>query len=54
MNGVPFSSRWRVVETGQVLTVEDRIGSGSEFDIWMPSCRAAIQYGRKTVHIEPA
>lgn len=51
MNGVPFGSRWRVVETGQVYVVNDRIGHGSQFDIWMGSCSAARSYGRRTIHI---
>ena len=29
--------------------VLDRIGYGTALDIWMPSCGAAIQYGRRGV-----
>jgi 3D (Asp-Asp-Asp) domain-containing protein len=29
--------------------VRDRIGSGSRLDIFMPSCWAATQWGRRTV-----
>lgn len=55
MNNVPLFSRWRIVGTEQVLTVEDRIGHGSQFDIAMPGdCTAAKQYGRRTIQIEPA
>lgn len=52
MNGVPFGSRWRVVETAAVYTVEDRIGHGSGLDIYMASCAAARRYGRRGVHLE--
>lgn len=51
MNGVPLGSRWHVVELGRTFIVEDRIGHGSQFDIWFASCEAAIQYGRRTVTI---
>lgn len=53
-NWAPFGSRWRIVATGQVLTVNDRVGHGSAFDIFMPSCPAAISYGRRTIQIEAA
>lgn len=29
--------------------VKDRIGWGSQLDIWMPFCQDAIQWGRRTV-----
>lgn len=55
MNGVPFGSRWEVLSgpwAGRVLTVADRIGHGSQFDVAMPgNCRAAINYGRRTIKI---
>ena len=51
MNGVPFGSRWQVEETGATYYVNDRIGSGSDFDIWTSSCSAAMAYGRQTIHI---
>lgn len=54
MNGVPLGSRWRVLETGAVYTVNDRIGSGSDFDIYFSSCGSANAYGRRTVTIEQA
>lgn len=31
------------------FTVADRIGYGTELDIWMPSCSDAAGYGRRTV-----
>lgn len=52
MNGVPLGSRWRVNETGIVYRVNDRIGHGSGFDIWMASCSEAVMYGRRTVTVE--
>jgi 3D (Asp-Asp-Asp) domain-containing protein len=55
MNGVPLGSRYRVLNgplAGAVLTVEDRIGSGSRFDVWLASCSAAISYGRRTIDVE--
>ena len=55
MNGVPFGTKYQILsgtEAGQVKTVEDRIGSGSEFDIWMGSCDQAIQYGRQQINIQ--
>lgn len=55
MNGVPFGSQWKVHDgpmAGRIFTVNDRIGHSSQFDIWMSSCNAAIQYGRKHIHIE--
>lgn len=32
-------------------TVRDRIGRGSELDIWMASCSGAIAYGRRVVGV---
>jgi 3D (Asp-Asp-Asp) domain-containing protein len=53
MNGVPMGSRWRVVETGEVYVVADRVGHSSGFDIAMPAdCAAAVRYGRRTVTVE--
>lgn len=57
MNNVPLGSRWTVLSgpyTGRTLTVEDRIGYGSGFDIWMSSCDAARAYGRRTIQVRPA
>ena len=55
MNGVPFGSKWKVLSgpmAGRTFTVNDRIGHSSQFDIWMASCDACYQYGRKTIDIE--
>lgn len=55
MNHVPFGSRYRVLngpKKGKVLKVEDRIGSGSQFDIWVNSCRGAKYYGRRHIRIQ--
>ncbi len=54
MNCVPFGTRYSVLDgprAGQTYTVKDRIGHGSDFDIWMSSRAAAIDYGRRTVTI---
>lgn len=55
MNGVPFGSRWEILSgslRGRVLTVGDRIGHGSGFDVAMPgACGAARQYGRQAITI---
>lgn len=57
MNGVPLGSKYQVVdgpEAGKIYTIEDRIGHSSEFDIAFPGdCEAAMQYGRRTINIEP-
>lgn len=48
-------TKWRVVEgptAGRTYTVADTGGPRATFDIWMPSCPAAIQYGRPTILIE--
>ncbi len=52
MNSAPLGSTWRVVGSGATYTVNDRIGSGSEFDIYFSSCGAADGYGRQTITIE--
>lgn len=56
MNGVAFGTRWRILDgplAGRVLTVADRIGHSSQFDVAMPGdCQAARRYGRRTVTIE--
>ena len=56
MNGVPLGSSWRVLDgslAGSVLTVNDRIGHSSEFDIWFDDCDAAAGYGRQTIAVVP-
>ena len=55
MNGVPLGTKFRVRSgplQGSVLTVKDRVGYGSDFDIAMPdACRQAYNYGRRTINI---
>ncbi len=57
MNGVPLGTKYQVVsgpEAGKIYTIEDRIGHSSDFDIAYPGdCDAAIEYGRRTIRIEP-
>jgi 3D (Asp-Asp-Asp) domain-containing protein len=36
---------------GKVLYGADHIGSGSEFDIWMPTCDQANVYGRRGIQV---
>lgn len=52
-NDWPFGTLLEVVGYGEV-TVEDRIGSGSQLDIWMPSCAAAREFGRRWLEVEAA
>lgn len=55
MNDVAFGSQWLVLDgtmAGRVFTVKDRIGSGSDFDIWIYDCNAAIRYGRQHIRIQ--
>jgi hypothetical protein len=56
MNGQPIGTRIQVLSgprAGETLVVEDRIGSGSSFDIAYPGdCQAAQQYGRRTISIQ--
>lgn len=56
MNNVPLGSRWKILTgplKGQTLTVEDRIGHSSQFDVAMPGdCRAARRYGRQRIRIQ--
>lgn len=55
MNGVPLGTRFRVLtgpQQGEVVTIKDRVGSGSEFDVAMPgACTRAARYGRRIVNI---
>lgn len=49
-----LGSVWEVLSgprQGARLEVTDRIGKGSQFDIWMASCSEARAYGRHTIHI---
>jgi hypothetical protein len=47
-------STWRILTgplAGRVVTVEDK-GPKAEFDVYVTSCPAAIQYGRRTIVVE--
>lgn len=51
---LPRGSSWRVLNgplAGNVYTVKDT-GPSAYFDIWMSSCDAANQYGRREIQIE--
>ena len=54
MNSLPLGSLVRLVgvtfEGRRLFTVRDRIGWGSEMDLWTASCTAARAWGRRTVH----
>jgi len=53
-NAYPLGTRLRVSPSpvGEVVTVEDRIGHGSELDFALPGdCAAAIAWGRRRVVI---
>lgn len=55
MNGVPLGTRWRVHDgpfAGATLEVIDRIGHGTDFDIWFERCDDAMAYGRRTITVE--
>ena len=55
MNGVPLGSRWYVHDgpfAGTTLEVADRIGHGTDFDIWFEHCSDAMAYGRRTITVE--
>jgi 3D (Asp-Asp-Asp) domain-containing protein len=45
-NRWPFGTRLRVEHVG-VVTVTDRIGWGSDLDLYMTSCSEARQFGRR-------
>src|SRR5687768_344478 len=55
MNGVPFGTRVHLrgpqtfLNGRRIFYVRDRIGHGTELDLWTPSCRAAIRWGRRGV-----
>lgn len=48
-NGYALGTRLTV--NGRRYVVRDRIGWGSELDIWMPSCAAAVVFGRRVVKV---
>ena len=55
MNGVPLGTEWLVHEgprAGTVFEVTDRIGHGTQFDIWFADCDDAVAYGRRVITIE--
>jgi len=43
---IPFGTRISIEGVG-IFTVEDRIGHGSEFDIFTPDCSEAPRFGRQ-------
>jgi 3D (Asp-Asp-Asp) domain-containing protein len=52
MNALPLGTRIRVerpIAGRRRFTVKDRIGYGTELDVWRSSCAAAIGFGRRTV-----
>ncbi len=54
MNGIPFGTRVELLGgtfAGTVFTVEDRIGWGSELDVFQSSCSAAWNYGREQIPV---
>jgi 3D (Asp-Asp-Asp) domain-containing protein len=54
MNGPRFGTRlWaqRSPFGARSFTVEDRIGSGSQLDFWVPSCWQARAWGRRSVRV---
>ncbi len=52
MNAAPLGSTWQVLGSGSTYTVNDRIGSGSDFDIYFSSCSDADAFGRQTLTIQ--
>jgi 3D (Asp-Asp-Asp) domain-containing protein len=48
---VPFGTRVRIGDLG-TFVVEDRIGHGSEFDVYMSSCSRADEFGRRRLTVE--
>ncbi len=53
-NGLPLGTHvWitPAVRGRHRWTVRDRIGWGTQLDLWAPTCTQAIAYGRRTVHL---
>jgi 3D (Asp-Asp-Asp) domain-containing protein len=53
-NGLPLGTRvWidPAVRGRHRWTVRDRIGWGTELDLWAPSCGQAVAYGRRVVRL---
>lgn len=51
-NLFPFGTRLRVPGWPVVVTITDRIGWGSQLDLFSPSCRGAVQWGRRSLLVE--
>lgn len=51
MNHIPLGTRFYSPTLDRHFVVEDRIGHGTEFDIWFPSCDLAVDYGRRNIVI---
>ena len=53
MNGVPLGTEWRRPRRARapapIFEVTDRIGHGTQFDIWFADCDDALAYGRRTI-----
>lgn len=52
-NFLPFGTRIKIPDYfgNKIFVVEDRMAYSNRIDIWMPSYREAIQFGRKNVRI---
>jgi hypothetical protein len=52
-NRHPFGTRIRLLGTSflgrKTFTIEDRIGSGSDLDLWAPTCSASNAWGRRWI-----
>ena len=51
----PLGTRLEILSgshQGTSVTIEDRIGWGSQLDFFTWSCRAAIDYGREQIEVE--
>lgn len=51
----PLGTRLEILtgsHQGTSVTIEDRIGWGSQLDFFTWSCRAAIDYGREQIEVE--
>lgn len=50
-NRWPFGTRLRIEHVGAVV-VQDRIGHGSDLDLFMTSRAACVRFGRQQLHVE--
>ena len=51
----PLGTRLKILSgehAGETVTVEDRIGWGSQLDFFDPSCHDAIEYGREQISVQ--